>query len=535
MDLQKLLLWIALAFVTMLLWQAWQRDYGPQPPPVASMAAPHQPQTTQAAGDQPNVPNAGLETSASSQVVDVYTDVFHAVIDTRGGTLRRVELLKYPVSVEDKAPPFVLLDSSDQQLFIAQSGLQSPSGIAPDHYTVYESAATEYRLAAGEKELIVPLTWNSPEGIRITKSYHFKPSDYLMDVDFTVENRSGRPWSGLMYRQLQRTRPTAKSHFIYTYTGGVWYSPEERYQKYKFDEMEEANLSKTVANGWIAMIQHYFLASWIPTAEQANNFYSRVAEGGRYIIGAQGPLKEIAPGQTGTYGARLFVGPKLQDHLEEVAPGLDLAVDYGKLHFIAKPIFWLLETIHNLIGNWGWSIVILTLLIKLAFYKLSETSYRSMAHMRHLQPKLKALQERYADDKQKLQEAMMKMYREEKINPLGGCLPILVQIPVFISLYWVLLESVEMRQADFMLWINDLSSPDPYFVLPIIMGITMLIQHRLNPTPLDPVQAKVMMVLPVIFTFFFLWFPAGLVVYWVVNNTLSILQQWYITRFVVKS
>jgi YidC/Oxa1 family membrane protein insertase len=281
------------------------------------------------------------------------------------------------------------------------------------------------------------------------------------------------------------------------------------------------------------MIQHYFLGAWIPPKDSSNTYYSKAPEGNRFVLGMIGPSATVASGENGTLGARLYVGPKLQDHLQEVAEGLELTVDYGILTILSEPLFWILKQIHNFVGNWGWAIIIITIMLKAVFYKLSETSYKSMAHMRKVQPRLQQLKERYGDDRQKLNEAMMKMYREEKINPLGGCLPILVQIPVFIALYWMLLESVEMRQAPFMLWINDLSSPDPYYVLPVLMGITMLIQHKLNPTPLDPIQARVMMILPIAFTFFFLFFPAGLVLYWVVNNTLSIAQQWYITRVVI--
>jgi YidC/Oxa1 family membrane protein insertase len=294
--------------------------------------------------------------------------------------------------------------------------------------------------------------------------------------------------------------------------------------------MQKANLNREVTGGWTAMIQHYFVGAWIPPGEQAERYYTRALQDERYVIGLIGPSLTVEPGSEQSSSARLFVGPKLQHRMEAVAPGLELTVDYGKLTFIAEPIFWLLEKIHSLVRNWGWSIIFLTILIKLAFFKLSETSYKSMANMRKLAPRLQALKERYGDDKQKLNQAMMDMYKKEKVNPLGGCLPVLVQIPVFISLYWVLLESVEMRQAPFMLWIQNLSSPDPYYILPLIMGATMLIQQKLNPAPMDPMQAKVMMVLPVVFTVFFAFFPSGLVLYWVVNNTLSIAQQYVITK-----
>ncbi|MEA2093768.1 MAG: membrane protein insertase YidC, partial [Pseudomonadota bacterium] len=321
-----------------------------------------------------------------------------------------------------------------------------------------------------------------------------------------------------------------ESTFIHTYMGGVLYSPEEKYEKISFDDMIDGKLDRKVTDGWVAMIQHYFLAALIPETGEEDRYYTNTLSGARYVIGMISPLQTIAAGESGSFSTRLYAGPKLQDEMARVAPGLELTVDYGVLTVLSQPLFWLLNAIHNLVGNWGWAIILLTILIKLAFYKLSETSYRSMANMRKLAPRMKSLKERYGDDRQKLNQAMMEMYKKEKINPLGGCLPILVQIPVFIALYWVLLESVEMRQAPFMLWLQDLSSPDPYYVLPLLMGATMLIQQKLNPAPLDPIQAKVMMALPVVFTVFFAFFPSGLVLYWVVNNTLSIAQQWVITK-----
>jgi YidC/Oxa1 family membrane protein insertase len=315
----------------------------------------------------------------------------------------------------------------------------------------------------------------------------------------------------------------------------VYYSPEDKYTKESFDDMRDARLQREVSDGWIAMIQHYFLSAWIPPSGTVETFYTNVLDNSRYIIGKYSSPVTIASGASHSFENRLFVGPKLQETLTEVAPGLELAVDYGWLTVIAQPIFWLLNKIHSIVGNWGWAIIILTILIKLAFYKLSETSYKSMANMRKMTPRMQALKDRYGDDKQRLNQAMMELYKKEKINPLGGCLPILVQIPVFIALYWVLLESVEMRHAPFALWLNNLSAPDPYFVLPLIMGVSMFVQQKLNPPPPDPIQAKVMMSLPFVFTVFFAFFPSGLVLYWVVNNLLSIAQQWYITQKIEKA
>lgn len=538
MDFQRIILFFALSFTLLLLWQAWQDDYGPQPTPAPTVQAPGEdlPAPSPDASVPAGAPmRPGLD---SGQRVRVVTDVFNAEIDTYGGDLRRVDLLDFPVAVEEPENPVTLLNDQ-REMFVAQSGLVTAAGAsgvpAPTHHTTYEAAASEYRLAPGQDTLEVPLRWTSPEGLTVEKVYTFQRGSYEVAVTQRVTNNSGSDWAAHAYYQWLRSRPTDTSRFMYTYTGGVISGTETKYEKIDFDDMDDANLSRDLTGGWAAMIQHYFLGAWIPAQDAVHQFYTRTPGDSRYILGLITPAQSIAAGATGEFSSRLYVGPKTQDTLSEVAPNLELTVDYGILTIIAKPLYWLLEKIHGLVGNWGWSIVILTILIKLAFYKLSETSYKSMAHMRKVQPRLVALKERYGDDRQKLNEAMMKMYREEKINPLGGCLPILVQIPVFIALYWVLLESVELRQADWILWINDLSSKDPYFVLPILMGATMLIQHRLNPTPMDPTQAKVMLVLPIVFTFFFAFFPAGLVLYWVVNNTLSILQQWYITRWVVKA
>ena len=335
-----------------------------------------------------------------------------------------------------------------------------------------------------------------------------------------------------MYRQFKRTESTGieQSRFLYTYTGGVLSTEENPYEKIEFGDMEDQDLKQEIKQGWVAMIQHYFVGAWIGEKDKTNHVYTKVSDGNKYVIGMLTPQASVAPGSTGSIKARAYVGPKLQEQLKDVAPNLVLTVDYGWLTILAEPIFWFMKWIQSVVGNWGWTIILLTISIKLMFYKLSETSYKSMANLRRVHPRLQSLKERFGDDKQGMQQAMMKIYKEEKINPLGGCLPILVQIPVFIALYWVLLESVEMRQAPFILWLDDLSSKDPYYVLPLLMGASMLIQQKLNPAPLDPVQAKIMMMLPIVFTVFFAFFPAGLVLYWVANNVLSITQQWVITK-----
>jgi YidC/Oxa1 family membrane protein insertase len=467
-----------------------------------------------------------------AQYIEVETDLFSIRIDTTGGDLRQVDLLAYPATTEPDSPPFRLLNDSLPNLFVIQSGLRASVGTEPTHHVVYTPEQTSYRMAETDTELVVPMVWRSPEGVEVIKRYVFHHGSYTVDLQHEVRNHSGADWHGRQYRQLQRTQvaETGQSTFIYTYMGGVIYSPEEKYEKIKFDDMAEENLDRTITDGWTAMLQHYFLGALIPVNGQPDRYYTNTLSNARYVIGMISPNRVVADGSSALYETRIFIGPKLQDEMKQVAPGLELTVDYGLLTVLAQPLFWLLKTIHGLVGNWGWAIVLVTMLIKLAFYKLSETSYRSMANMRKLAPRMKTLKERYGDDRQKLNQAMMEMYKKEKINPLGGCLPIVVQIPVFISLYWVLLESVELRQAPFALWITDMSSPDPYYILPLLMGVTMLIQQKLNPAPMDPIQAKVMMVLPVVFTVFFAFFPSGLVLYWVVNNTLSIAQQWMITR-----
>jgi YidC/Oxa1 family membrane protein insertase len=550
MDNQRLFLFVALSFVMLLLWQAWMEDYGP----VAPVEAP-QLETgsvtdapaglpTVSPADSSDLPSATADISApenglpetavlkTAQYIDIETDLFHIRIDTTGGDLRQADLLAYPATTKPDSPPFRLLNDSMPNLFIVQSGLRASVGTEPTHHVVYTAEQSSYRMGDADDELIVPLVWNSPEGVEVIKRYVFHRGSYTIDLQHEVHNHSGGDWHGRQYRQLQRTQvaETGQSTFIYTYMGGVIYSPEEKYEKIKFDDMVEANLDRTITDGWAAMLQHYFFGALIPAKGEPNRYYTNTLSNARYVIGMISPNRVVADGETGLYETRLYIGPKLQDEIKKIAPGLELTVDYGLLTVLAQPLFWLLETIHGLVGNWGWAIVLVTMIIKLAFYKLSETSYRSMANMRKLAPRMKTLKERYGDDRQKLNQAMMEMYKKEKINPLGGCLPIVVQIPVFISLYWVLLESVELRQAPFILWITDMSSPDPYYILPLLMGATMLIQQKLNPAPMDPIQAKVMMILPVVFTVFFAFFPSGLVLYWVVNNTLSIAQQWMITR-----
>ena len=549
----RMVLIIALCVVSFLLWDAWQRDYGPKPPPPpasverpAPDAAPSDsappsvdvPQAPQAVQPAP-APAAsiveGADHTSHVRKITVTTDVLSVQIDTLGGTIAGVDLLSYPISNDKPNEPFRLLDDSDPgTYFTAQSGLTGPRA-APNHHAQYRSEADNYELTDGLEFIDVPLRWKSEDGVEVARTYRFTRDQYVVDVRVEVANRSDSAWQGALYGQFQRGEPESSGGLFrtYTYTGGILSGPEKPYEKIDFSDMASQDVDRDVVGGWVAMIQHYFAAAWVPESEQTNHYYSKSLPNGRFAIGVVSPVAAVPPGSAGEFSLSLYVGPKIQQRMQDVAPHLERTVDYGWLWLIAEPLFWLLSWIHGFVGNWGWAIVILTFLIKLAFFQLSATSYKSMARMRKLQPRITTLRERYAADKQRMNQAMMELYRQEKINPLGGCLPILVQIPVFIALYWVLLESVELRQASFIGWLDDLSLHDPYFVLPVLMGVTMLIQQKLNPTPPDPLQAKIMMALPFVFTFFFLFFPSGLVLYWFVNNVLSIIQQWVITKKIV--
>ncbi|MGQ9659419.1 MAG: membrane protein insertase YidC [Thermochromatium sp.] len=543
MDNQRLFLFLALAAVLFLIYESWMQDYGrPAQPSVAQeqvQGVPGVPPPS--ANELPTVSTmseamqegAALSASPSETPIRVETDVLRLEISPRGGTITSAWLLDYAVVPERPDDKFQLLKPEPPNMFIVQSGLlgERPD-LLPTHEAVFTSPQDRYELQPGSDRLEVVLEWTNGAGILVKQIYTFTRGSYLIESRQVVENQTNTPLIARAYQQIQRTElhDPNEARFIKTFTGGVYYSPENKYKKVPFDEIAKGKLDRTVTDGWIAMMQHYFLAAWIPPRGLAETFYTKAVNNARYIIGKYSSPVSIAPGAVYTFENRLFIGPKLLSTLEDIAPGLELVVDYGWLTIIAKPIFWLLSWIHAVVGNWGWAIIVLTILIKLAFYRLSEASYRSMAHMRQIAPRLQAIKDRYGDDKQRLNQAMMELYRTEKINPLGGCLPILIQIPVFIALYWVLLESVEMRQAPFVLWIDNLSAPDPYFILPLIMGVSMFVQQKLNPAPPDPLQAKILMSLPFVFTVFFAFFPSGLVLYWTVNNLLSIAQQWKITR-----
>lgn len=550
---------MALLMISYMLWESWQIDYGPKPQPIVS----DKPLVTGGADVVATAEQAqlGAQSQAVSKpdsgktLVKVKTDVFALEIDTEGGTLRNLDLVQYPREKENsyvkkayalvgmQAPdkdlsPIRLFDSNPDNLFLAQSGLvaQNASAAAPDHHAHFSADKLSFELQDGQEELKVPLTWTSEQGLRITKTYTFKRGSYAVNVEHKVGNHGSQVWTGRQYNQLMRIEHSDKSNnnFVRTFSGGVIYTDKEKFQKIKYEDMADKNLDVTAQGGWTGFIQHYFASAWIPPADQENHFYTKSLNDGRYVIGSYSQDVNVQPNAEGVFNAQIFVGPKIQPLMEAVAPGLELTVDYSWLTIIAKPIYWLLNKIYGFVNNWGIAILGVTFFIKALFFKLSKASFQSMAKMRKVQPKLKDLQERYADDRQKFNTEMMALYKREKVNPLGGCLPIMVQIPVFISLYWVLIETVELRQADFAVWIQDLSAQDPFYLLPIVYGITMKIQQGLNPAPVDPLQAQVMKMFPIVFTVFFLFFPSGLVLYWICNNSLSIIQQWYITKHVLE-
>jgi YidC/Oxa1 family membrane protein insertase len=469
-------------------------------------------------------------------LVLVRTDVLQLAIDLNGGDIIELALPEHLDAIDTPDVPFVLLEQNPQRTYIAQSGLIGADGIDSSGRPLFSTSAAHFSLAEDQDSLVVDLKWSNNEGIEVTKRFTLLRGEYVMNVEYLVENNSKNRWQANLFGQIKRDSTPAPSATdsgamgLHPFLGAALTQPDERFTKFSFDDMAEDPFKKQLPGGWIAMIQHYFLSAWIPAPELTHTYSTRVTRAGFNIAGFTSPALILDPGHQGVTGARFYAGPKDQYRLEEISPYLDLSVDYGWLWWIAQPLFWLLTKIHALVGNWGVAIILLTVLIKAAFFKLSATSYKSMANMRRVQPKMADIREQYADDKQKQSHAMMELYKKEKINPMGGCLPILVQMPVFIALYWTLMESVELRHSPFILWIKDLSVMDPYFVLPLLMGASMWFMQKLNPPPPDPMQAKIMQWMPIVFTFFFLWFPAGLVLYWVVNNLLSMAQQYIITR-----
>lgn len=559
MDNQRLFLYASLAVVLFLIWQTWQQEHTPKPLPSAQKteqkmgSTPETAKTLSELQDIPESTESPVQTTPKSMAhekrIRVVTDVLAVEISTIGGDIVQADLPTYPVSIEALNQPFRLLSHSQDHLYIAQSGLvhdkvgqdnKEIGLLAPTHHAEYDAENTNYRLADGADQLKVPLVWKGLNGVTVKKIFTFHRKKYLVEVEHVVINEGNNVWTGRQYQQLRhgaiKSDGTSRFTRTPTYTGGAYY--DGKFEKVTFEDMAEQPLNKELIGGWVAMLQHYFVSAWVPKPADHDMLYTKVVNSDsspEYIIGLRSESKAIASGETTSFHTQIYVGPKLQDHLGEISKGLDLVTNYGIFTVISKPLFWLLKWFHSWLGNWGWAIIVLTVLIKLAFYKLSETSYRSMAKMRSVQPRLAAIKERYGTDKQRMNQALMDLYKKEKINPLGGCLPIVIQIPVFIALYWVLLESVELRQAPFIFWIHDLSTKDPFFVLPVLMGITMFVQQKLNPAPIDPMQAKVMMALPLVFTVFFAFFPSGLVLYWFTNNLLSITQQWVITRRIEKA
>ena len=538
MDQLRLILLISISFVSLMLWEAWQKDYGPPPSPQATAAADGgSPSTPLPTINNPGSPDGPSITSAApvpeAQAVGpirVTTDVLDVEISPVGGGIQRAALRQYSAGGELGNEPYPLLDDTVARYFVYQSGLKAAAGEGPDHYARFSSNATEYALADGEPELKVDLVWQGASGVTVTRTYTFKRGSYAIDVGHRVQNAGSAAWSFNAYEQLQREHQDVTQYFIQTFTGAAVSTPEQRYEKFTFDDLQDTPVSLDARNGWAAILEHYFVSAIIPAADAKAHYYSSVIDEKRYLIGYHLPEISVAAGETATLASRIFMGPKLQKTLTEVAPGLELTVDYGMLWFIGKLLYWILDRMHALTGNWGVAIILLTCIVKGVFYLLSAAGYRSMAKMRRVQPRMVALRERYPNDRAALNQAMMDLYKTEKINPLGGCLPILVQIPVFIALYWVILESVELRQAPFIFWIHDLAAKDPWFVLPVLMTLSMWLQTRLNPAPVDPIQARVMQVMPFAFGAFFAFFPSALVLYWFVNNCLSITQQWTITR-----
>ncbi|MBA0164291.1 membrane protein insertase YidC [Pectobacterium versatile] len=531
MDSQRNLLLIALLFVTFMLWQAWETDKNP---PATTQAI--QQATNAVTGD---ATNQGVPASGQGKLITVKTDVLSLTINTRGGDIEQAHLLAYPDTLgSDK--PFHLLETTSEFVYQAQSGLTGKNG--PDNPAngprpLFTTAQDSFELADGQSELRIPMTYTAADGVTYTKTFVLKRGDYALNVDYSVNNTSAQPLELTLFGQLKQSmelpkhRDTGSSNFaLHTYRGAAFSSSEDKYKKYSFSDMDE-NLNITTNGGWVAMLQQYFATAWIPTTAGANTFYTSKLGNGQAAIGFKSAPVVVAAGSQQDLKTTLWVGPEIQDKMAAVAPHLDLTVDYGWLWFISQPLFKLLKFLHSFIGNWGFSIIAITFIVRGIMYPLTKAQYTSMAKMRLLQPKLQAMRERIGDDKQRMSQEMMALYKSEKVNPLGGCFPLLIQMPIFLALYYMLMGSVELRHAPFALWIHDLSAQDPYYILPILMGVTMFFIQKMSPTTVtDPMQQKIMTYMPVIFTVFFLWFPSGLVMYYIVSNLVTILQQQLIYR-----
>jgi YidC/Oxa1 family membrane protein insertase len=537
MDTQRLILLVIFSFSLLMLWEAWEKERRPKPPPPAATAqeavpAPAKPAAADAPAAKPSAAVPGVE-AAKGETVRVANDLIVAEIDTLGATLKRVELLRHKDS-KDLSKNLVLFGPQHQ--YEAQSGLAGEGG--PNHRTLWRAEPGERTLQPGGDEVSVQLVATGKDGLEVHKTYTFKRNSYVIDVALEVRNPSAAPVAAYAYFQLTHdgkpetnTNTVAETFGAQSFIGFAVYTDERKFEKIYLSDLDKgkADYVKQATNGWLAFVQHYFVSAWLPPQGLLRDYVAEKRPDGTYVARVMAPLS-VAPGASTAVKVPVYVGPQEQRRLQAAAPGLDLVVDYGWLAIIAWPLFWLLEKFYALSGNWGVAIILLTVLIKIVFFPLSAASYKSMAKMKLITPRLQKLREMYAHDRQKMNQAMMELYKTEKINPLGGCFPIVVQIPVFIALYWVLLAAIELRHAPFMLWIKDLSALDPYYVLPILMTATMVLQTRMNPVPPDPVQARVMQIMPFVFSIFFFFFPAGLVLYWLVNNILSIAQQWQIQR-----
>ena len=554
MDNQRLLTWAFFGMMAWLTYQAWMQDYAPQPAAVPATAT--APSVDQPEAGLPELSDATSEplepidapdvllpaderaapaTTVSASAIRVDTDVLRVDISTQGGTLQHAELQKYPVAKNRPDELVDLLSTDIAQLGLIQTGLRSAGdGAEANHRAVFAGQQAGYNMGSSD-ELVVPLSWSDGAGVTVEKRYRFARGSYMIVIEQEVTNGSDQPWRGAEYAQLQRRLFEQKRSMFdvdsYSFDGPIVYNGDKAEKLKRGDLQDDGPHAFAVENGWLGAIQHHFVSAVVPAPDTSQRFNVSL-RGDVSMASVIGTAVTVQPGEAKTFTTTVFVGPKLQSQLKEIHPKLTLTVDYGWLTILSSPLFALLSFVYGFIGNWGVAIITVTFLIKLLFYKLTEASGRSMAKMRNLQPRLKALQERYKDDKQQLSQAMMELYKREKVNPAAGCLPILIQMPFFLAFYWVLLESVEMRQAPFALWLTDLSTRDPYFILPLIMGGAMFFQQKLNPQVGDPVQVKVMQIMPIIFTAFFAFFPSGLVLYWVTNTLLSIAQQWKINKVV---
>lgn len=534
MNSNRSLLIMGLLLVSFLIFTQWQQDYNPEIQ-AQKQAMAQQAQTQQVAnqsGDVPSSSNAASinDQSTKGKTITIETDVLRLTVDTLGGDVVDSDLLKYNAEL-DSNTPFALLQSNDKVLYVAQSGLVGKNGIDTNAGRAqYQTTADKFALAEGQNEIAVPLTFEK-DGVTYTKTFTLKRGSYDVAVNYTIKNGSAETVEVQPYGQLKHSLVESSGNLAMpTYTGGAYSSSEVNYKKYSFEEMAKANLSIDTKAGWAAILQHYFVSAWIPNQDAENNLYTRTANGVG-TIGYRGPVTQVAPNSEATITSHLWTGPKDQAAMAQAANNFDLTVDYGWAWFIAKPLFWLLTFIQSIVTNWGLAIIGVTIVVKTILYPLTKAQYTSMAKMRMLQPRIQEMRERFGDDRQRMSQEMMKLYKEEKVNPMGGCLPILLQMPIFIALYWTFMEAVELRHAPFFGWIQDLSAQDPYYILPLLMGGSMFLLQKMSPTPVaDPMQQKVMNFMPVIFTVFFLWFPSGLVLYWLTSNLITIAQQWLIYR-----